>query len=184
MGLRPSVMLVSLEINMLIHFPKLEPPSLLRWSLAPLSSNCQNPLHSISRMETSHSPFYRDCPVPTVSQEELVFSRSICFELSAFASMVKTSYYCHKSVARKTFRSVCGHLRQSFNHFLLDCLASEFLCKFIFSRCCLHSGVWLKCWVSAKFLCFSFLPRKGLGSTTTQSSRFKIKNNAGCFIDC
>ena len=135
-------------------------------------------------METSHSSFHRDCPIPTASQEELVFSRSICFELSSFASMVKASYYCRKSVVRKAFRRVYGHLRQNFNHFLFGCLASEFLCKSIILRCCLHPGVWLNCWVSAKFLCFSSTPRNGLGSTTTQSSRFKIKNNVGCFSDC
>ena len=36
----------------------------------------------------------------------------------------------------------------------------------------LDPSVWLKCWVSANFVCFS-ISRKELGSTTTQSSRFK-----------
>ena len=46
----------------------------------------------------------------------------------------------------------------------------------------LHCDVWLNCWASAKFRCFS-IPLKGLGSITTQSSRFKNKNIALCFID-
>ena len=36
-----------------------------------------------------HSPYYLNCPVPTVYPEKLVLSRPICFELSAFPYKVK-----------------------------------------------------------------------------------------------
>ena len=51
-----------------------------------------------------HSPSHLNCPISTVSPLELVVSRSICFELSAFASKVQASYNCRtgKSVVRKT----------------------------------------------------------------------------------
>ena len=38
-----------------------------------------------------HSPCHLSCPVPTVYTEELVFSRPICFELSAYGQSLD---YC------------------------------------------------------------------------------------------
>ena len=128
-----------------------------------------------------HAPSHLKFPVPTVSRLEFVLLRSICFELFAFASKVKASYNFSKLVVRKTSCSACGHL-QDLNHVLLDCLASESLQIYLW-LCSLHIGVWLNCWVSAKFRCF-FISRKGLGGTTPQSSRFKNKNNAVCCTDC
>ena len=58
-------MLVILEINILILFPKLELPCLLQWSLVPLHSYCQNSLHPVSQMETS--PFPLSPPISTVT---------------------------------------------------------------------------------------------------------------------
>ena len=49
-----------------------------------------------------HSPSHLNRVIITVSLLELFFSRPICLELSAFASKVKASYGCHKSVVRKT----------------------------------------------------------------------------------
>ena len=77
-------MLISLEISMLILYPKLEPACLLRWSLVPLPRYCQNSLHPVLQMETSH--FHIPPPISTVpfqqfSALELVLSRPICFEL-------------------------------------------------------------------------------------------------------
>ena len=48
------VKLVFLQISMLILFPKLEPPCLIRWSLVLLPSYRQNPLYQVSQMETLH----------------------------------------------------------------------------------------------------------------------------------
>ena len=98
-------MLVSPEISMLILFPKLKSSCLLRWSIVPLPSYRQNWLHPVSQIEKSHFPFHLNCPVPIVSPEESVLSRPTCLEFSAFASMVKTSYYCRESVVRKSVRS-------------------------------------------------------------------------------
>ena len=95
-------MLVALEETKLIRFSKLEPPFLLRWSLVSLLSYRKNSFHPVSQMNTSHFPFHFNCPIPTVSPLELVLSSSACIELSAFASTVKASYNCRKSVARKT----------------------------------------------------------------------------------
>ena len=49
-----------------------------------------------------HSPSHLNCPISSVSPLELFLSCPICFELSAFASKVKASYNCRKSVVRKT----------------------------------------------------------------------------------
>ena len=49
-----------------------------------------------------HSPSNLNCLVPTISPLELVLSRLICFELSAFASKFKACYSCRKPVVRKS----------------------------------------------------------------------------------
>ena len=82
-----------------------------------------------------HSPSNLNCTVPTVSPEQLVLSGPICFELFAFASLIKASYYRRKSVIRRTLPAApvgTGHRLQDLNHLFLDCLASEPLCKSIF----------------------------------------------------
>ena len=123
-------MLVSFEISMPILFPKLEPPWLLRWSLVLLLSYYQNSSPSVANGDVTfpHSPFHLNCPISTVSPMELVLSRLLCFEVSAFASYVKASYNSRKSVIRKTLAAAHdGHL-QDLNHLFLDYLASEPLC--------------------------------------------------------
>ena len=119
---------------MLILFPKLEPPWLLRWSLVPLPSYCQNSLHPVSQMETSHFHI----PLPISTALFIQFLRwnwsfhapwPICIELSAFAYRVKASYNCRKE---NCSYSAGGHLLQDLNHLFLDCLAYEPLCKSIF----------------------------------------------------
>ena len=171
-------MLVSLEISMLILFPKLEPTWLLQWSLVPLPSYCQNLLHPVSQMETSH--FHISPPISTVpflqffrwnwsshAPYALSFPPSLrrSKPLTIVVSQLKENFSC----------SACEHLLHDLNHLFLDCLDLWL--------CCLHTNVWLYRWVSAKFRCF-FIPRKGSGGTTTQSSRFKNNNNAVCFTDC
>ena len=49
----------------------------------------------------SHFPSHLKCPIPTVSPLELVLTRPICFELSAFACKAKDSYSCCYSVIGK-----------------------------------------------------------------------------------
>ena len=98
-------MMVFLQISMLIFFPKLEPPCLLRWSLIPLPSYCQTCYTQYHKWRCHFSTF----PLPSQLSRfnslsgELVLSLPTCFELSAFASMVKAFYYCCKSVVRKHF---------------------------------------------------------------------------------
>ena len=97
-------MLVSLEISMLILFPKLEPPWLQRWLLVPLPCYFQNSLHSVSQMETSHF----NIPPPTSTVPFLQFlrwnwsSHAPYALISAVAFKVKASYNRRKSVVRKT----------------------------------------------------------------------------------
>ena len=63
-NVKVPVMLVSLEISIMILFPNLDPPCLLRWSLVPLPSCCKNSLNPVSQMETSH--FHIPPLIPTV----------------------------------------------------------------------------------------------------------------------
>ena len=113
-----------------------------------------------------HSPSHLNCPISTVTPLELVFSRPICFELSAVASKVKAFYSCRKSVVRKTLSAapVDTFCSASIIFFLAVLLVSL---NAILWLCNLHSSMLLNCWVSAKFRCF-FIPHKGLGSITPQ----------------
>ena len=99
-------MLVSLEISMLILYPKLEPPLLLRWSLVLLPSYSQNPLYPVSQMGSSH---FNNPPIP--SELSLSYSFSVWIGLLtphmrwAFRLRFNghISYYnCRKLVVRKT----------------------------------------------------------------------------------
>ena len=103
-----TVILLSMEISILILSPKLEPPCLLRWFLVPLLSYCQTRYtqHHEWRRHISTFSFPSQLSVPTVYPKELVNSRSIYFELSAFASMVEASYYRRKSAVRENFSAV------------------------------------------------------------------------------
>ena len=118
-------------------------------AMVPLPSYSQNPLHS--QIEMLHFPYHISCFIPPVSPEESVILCPICFELCTFASIVKASYYCHKE---NSSCSACGHLlRQDLNHLSLDCLASESLCKSVFSS----AGFTLACGSTVGFLqcCFA-----------------------------
>ena len=82
-------MLVSLEISMLIPFPKhgASLPIVMISSSSRLSPKPVTPSITNGDVTFPHSP---------------LASRLMCFELSTFASMVKASCHCRKSVARKT----------------------------------------------------------------------------------
>ena len=98
-------------------------------------------------------------------------SHPICFELSAFASIIKTSYYCRKSVITKPFPA--APVDTFYRTLIISFLTVLPLGIHANQSLALHSGVWLNWWVSVKFLCFS-ISRKRLGSTATiQSNRFK-----------
>ena len=98
-------MLVFLEISMLVLFPKavtslpaaMVPcfsPQLLPKLVTPRVTNGGDTLPDF--------PSRINCPTSTVSPFELVLSRPICFDLSAFTSKVEASYNRRKSVVRKT----------------------------------------------------------------------------------
>ena len=84
-----------------------------------------------------------------------------------------------ESVVRKTLPAapVDNFYRTLIISFLTTCLWATM--QIYLWLCSLHPGVWLNCWVSAKFLCFS-ISRMELGSTTTQSNRFK--NEKQCIM--
>ena len=118
--------------------------------------------------------------VPKVSSEELLLSRPIRRELSRLCchghSLLLCSYLHRISQKENSACSACGHPLQDLNHLLLDCPASEPLCKSIFgsslSLFLIYGpdlGVWPDCWVFAKFLRTS-IPRKRSGSTTTTTT--------------
>ena len=140
---RSQVMQISLEISMLIFLPKLEPPCLPRCSrvlfLSPaIAKTLYNQYHK-SRYHISIFPSHLNCSAPTVSPLELVLSRSVCFELSAFAAKIKAFYNCCKvSCKEHCSCSACGHLLQDLNHLCLDCLASM---QNYLRLCSLHAGV-------------------------------------------
>ena len=100
------VMLVILETNMLILFPKREPPCYCDGPLF-LFSAISKTLYTQHYIYTFlHSSSHLNCTVSTVYLEEFVLSYLTCFELSAFASLVKPSYHCLTSVGRKTLSAL------------------------------------------------------------------------------
>ena len=96
-------------------------PCLLRWSTPQLSPKPVTPSITNEDVTFPHSS-HLNCPVPTVSPEELVLSRRICFELSAFASMVKVLTIVEVSRKENTSCSACGHLLQDLHHLFFDYL--------------------------------------------------------------
>ena len=85
------------------------------------------------RRHISHSHLYFQ--VPEVSSEELLLSRFIRCELSRLRchghSLLSSSYLHGISRKENSACSACGSL-QDLNHLLLDCPASEPLCKSTF----------------------------------------------------
>ena len=130
------------------------------------------------------SPSHRNCPISAVSLLESVLSRPICFKLSTYASKVKTSYNCCKSVVRKTLPAApVDTFCRTLIIFSFSVLPRSHYANLSLALqsapCCVTQLLGL----SAKFRCF-FILRKGLGSTIPQSSHFKYKNNAVCCADC
>ena len=85
-------------------------------------------------------------------------SRCICCELSRLRchghSLLLSSYLHRIRGMENSACSACGHPLQDLNHLLLDCPASQPLCKSIFGSSLFSIygpdlGVWPDCWVSA-----------------------------------
>ena len=116
--------------------------------------------------------------VSEVSLEELLLSHPIRCELSRLRShghsLLLSSYLHRISRKENSACSACGHPLQDLNHFLLDCPASEPLCKSIFGSSLCFLDQWSRPWGVARLLGLRGVPplphpRKGSGSTTTIS---------------
>ena len=162
-------MLVSLEISKLVLFPAYRDGPL---SLSTAITKPVIPSSTNGDVTFPHSSSFFNCTVFTVDPEELVLSRPICVELLHLRFQGQSPYYFCKLVVRKTVPAAP-----------VDTFYTTLIISFLTTRRCvsmpiyfwqfnLHPGLWLNCWVSAKFLCFS-ISRKEMGSTTTQSSRFE-----------
>ena len=157
-------MLISLVISIMILFPKLEPTYLLRWSLVPLSSYHQTRYNQYHKWRCHFSifPLPSQLPRSYSLSGELVHSRFICFELSAFASMVKAFHYCRESVGRKILYA--APVDTFYWSLIISFLSSLWASMGIYIWfCSLHNGVWLNYW-SANFAFLLLLhPSKGVG---------------------
>ena len=172
-------MLVFLKISMMIVFPKLEPLCLLRWFVVPLPSYRQNPSHPESQMETSH--FHSPPHISTVPFQHFLrrnWSSHVRYAFSPPPSLPANTptISCRKSVVRKTLPAAPVDtfyriLIISFSTVLhLSLYANLSLTpQYAPRRVAQRLGLFCSC-----LFCFS-IPRKELGSTTTQSSRSKIK---------
>ena len=104
-----------------------------------------------------HSASHLNCPIPTVSLLELVLSHL------AFASTVKASYNCHKSVVRKTLpAALVDTFYRTLLIFFLTVLPLSLYANLSLALQSEPGRVAQNCWVCAKFRCFSIL-RKGVG---------------------
>ena len=106
------------------------------------------------RRHISHS--YLNYQVSKVSSEELLLSRLIRRELSRLRchdhSLLFSSYLHRISRKKNSACSACGHPLQDLNHLLLDCPASEPLCKSIFGSSLSILDLWSRPWGVARLL--------------------------------
>ena len=104
--------------------------------------------HCNWRRHISHS--HLNFQVPEVSSEELLLCRSICSKLSHLRchgrSLLSSSYLHRISRKENSACSACGHPLQDLNHLLLDCPASEPLCKSIFGSSLSILDLWSRPW--------------------------------------
>ena len=100
------------------------------------------------RRHISHS--HLNFQVLEVSLEELLLSRSIRCELSRLRchghNLLLSSYLHRISRKENSACSACGHPLQDLNHLLLDCPASELLCKSIFGTSLSILDLWSRPW--------------------------------------
>ena len=106
------------------------------------------------RCHISHS--YLNYQVLKVSSEELLFSRPIRCELSRLRchgrSLLLSSYLHRISRKENSACSAGGHPLQNLNHLLLDCPASEPLCKSILGSSLSILDLWPRPWGVARLL--------------------------------
>ena len=105
-----------------------------------------------SRISHSHLNFQ----VPEVSSDELLLSRSMRSGLSRLCchghSLLLSSYLHRISRKENSDCSACGHPLQDLNHLLLDCPASEPLCRSIFGSSLSILDLWSRPWGVARLL--------------------------------
>ena len=106
------------------------------------------------RCHISHS--YLNYQAPEVSSEKLLLSHPIHCELSLLRchghSLLLSSYLHRISRKENSAYSACGHPVQNLNHLLLDCPASEPLCKNIFGSSLSILDLWSRPWGVARLL--------------------------------
>ena len=112
------------------------------------------------RRHISHS--HLNLQVPEVFLKELLLSGFIRCELSRLRchghSLLLSSYLHRISRKENSANSACGHPLQDLNHLLLDCPASEPLCKSIFGSSLSILDLWSKPWGVARLLGFRGAP--------------------------
>ena len=168
---------------MLILFPKLELPCLLRWSLIHLLNYCQNPLPPVSQIEMSDfhitlpSQLYRSY---SFSERIILFSHA----LNALSFPLWLSWSKHFNIiVSKTLPA--APVRTFYRTLIISFLTVMPLSLQV------NQSLALK-FASRRVaqlldLCEVPLllhPSEGAGSTTTQPNRFHNTNNAVCFTDC
>ena len=131
-------MLVSLKICMLICFL---PTAMVPCFSPQLSRKLVTSSVTNGDVTFPHSPFHLNCPISTVSLLELVLSRPICFELSAFTSMVKAFYNCCKSASRKE-NSSCSACATFYKPLIIFFLTALFLSLYANLSLALQSAPW------------------------------------------
>ena len=118
--------------------------------------HCQNPLFPLPQLERHISHSYPNYQVPKVSSEELLLSHPIRCELSRLRcherSLLLSSYLHRISQKENSACSACGHPLQDLNHLLLNCPASELLCKSIFGSSLSILDLWSRPWGVARLL--------------------------------
>ena len=144
-------------MKMRIYLPKLVPPCPLTQShaLSPQSMP-KSVIFSTTIGDVTSPTAVMNQQVSEVSSEELLLSCPIRCELSRLRchghSLLLSSYLHRISQKENSACNACGHPLQDLNHLLLDCPASEPLCKSIFGTSLSILDLWSKSWGVAQLL--------------------------------
>ena len=115
-------MLVSLEISMLILFPKLELPAIQRWFFSLFPANAKNRYTQNHKWRRRISTFPHVSTVPFLQFTRRNWSSHVSYPLSS----------PHSLPWSKPLTIVVSQSYRNLNHLSLDCLVSEPLCNSIF----------------------------------------------------